>query len=214
MPWSYDAPVPIPQVQRVVSSADQTRAVASGSLISLMGSGMPTALGDACLTVNGASAPLLQSVSSTQINAQLPFDADGNARLTLYTQGGVSDSLNIMILPAAPGVFRASGSLAGDDAGATVYRASNNSLVSSLNPVQADDELVIYAAGLGRTLPAIRAGEAAPGDPLSVTVIPPEVTLDGQPLAGRQRCAHARRNRNLSNQCEGAVHSGPRRESH
>ena len=86
------------------------------------------------------------------------------------------------ILPAAPGVFRASESQAADGAGATVYRASNNSLVSPLNPVQAGDDLVIYAAGLGRTLPAIRAGEAAPADPLSVTVIPPEVTLDGEPL--------------------------------
>jgi len=182
MPWNYDAPVPIPQLSRVVSSADQTKAVATGGLISLMGTGMPTALGDACLTVNGASAPLLQSVSATQVNAQLPFDADGNAQLTLYTQGGVSDNLNVTILQAAPSVFRASADSTSDGAGAMVYRASNNSLVSALNPVQAGDELVIFATGLGRTMPAIRAGEAAPADPLSVAVIPLEVTLDGAPL--------------------------------
>jgi uncharacterized protein (TIGR03437 family) len=182
LPWNYDAPLPIPHLDRVVSSADQTKAVASGGLISVIGLGMPTALGDACLTVNGAAAPLLQSVSSTQINAQLPFDADGNAQLTLYTQGGASDNLNVTILPAAPSVFRASGALAADGAGAMVYRASNNSLVSPLNPVQAGDELVIFAAGMGRTTPAIRAGETAPADPLSMTVIPPEVTLDGAPL--------------------------------
>jgi uncharacterized protein (TIGR03437 family) len=166
----------------VVSSADQTKSVALGGLISLLGQGMPTALGDACLTVNGASAPLLQSVSATQINAQLPFDADGNAQLTLYTPGGVSNNLNVTILPAAPSVFRTSGNPTTDSAAATVYRASNNSLVSPLNPVQAGDELVIFATGLGRTTPAIRAGEAAPADPLSMTVIPPEVTLDGEPL--------------------------------
>jgi uncharacterized protein (TIGR03437 family) len=182
MPWNYDAPLPIPQIQRVVSSADQTKAVAPGGLISLIGQGMPAALGDACLTVNGASAPLLQSVSATQINAQLPFDADGNAQLTLYTPGGASDNLNVTILPAAPSVFRASADLAANGAGAMVYRASNNSLVSPLNPVQAGDELVIFATGLGRTTPAIRAGEAAPADPLSVAVIPLEVTLDGAPL--------------------------------
>jgi uncharacterized protein (TIGR03437 family) len=182
MPWKYDAPVPIPQLARVVSSADQTKAVASGSLITLMGVGMPTALGDACFTVNGASAPLLQSVSSTQINAQLPFDAAGNAQLTLYTPGGASDNLNITILPTAPSVFRTAGELAADGSGAMVYRASNNSLVSPLNPVQAGDDLVIFAAGLGRTTPAIRAGEAAPADPLSMAVIPVEVTLDGAPL--------------------------------
>jgi uncharacterized protein (TIGR03437 family) len=180
MPWNYDAPIPIPQLQRVVSSADQTKSVALGGLISLIGQGMPTALGDACLTVNGASAPLLQSVSSTQINAQLPFDADGNSQITLYTPGGVSNNLNVTILQAAPSVFRTSGDPAA--AGATVYRASNNSLVSPLNPVQAGDELVIFATGLGRTTPAIRAGEAAPADPLSVAVIPPQITLDGAPL--------------------------------
>ena len=182
MPWNYDAPVPIPQISRVVSSADQTKAVATGGLITLMGRGMPTALGDACFTVNGASAPLLQSVSATQINAQLPFDADGNAQLTLYTQGGASDNLNVTILQAAPSVFRASADSTADGAGAMVYRASNNSLVSPLNPVQAGDELVIFATGLGRTTPAIRAGEAAPADPLSVAVIPLQVTLDGAPL--------------------------------
>ena len=85
----------------MVSSADQTNSVALGGLISLLGQGMPTALGDACLTVNGASAPLLQSVSSKQINAQLPFDADGNAQITLYTPGGVSNNLNVTIPPAA-----------------------------------------------------------------------------------------------------------------
>jgi uncharacterized protein (TIGR03437 family) len=182
MPWKYDAPVPIPQLQRVVSSADQTKTVALGGLISLIGQGMPTALGDACLTVNGASAPLLQSVSSTQINAQLPFDADGNSQITLYTAGGVSNNLNVTILPVAPSVFRTSGDPTADGAGAMVYRASNNSLVSLLNPVQAGDELVIFATGLGRTTPAIRAGEAAPADPLSMAVIPVEVTLDGAPL--------------------------------
>jgi uncharacterized protein (TIGR03437 family) len=182
-PWNYDAPLPIPQLQRVVSAADQTKSVAAGGLISVMGLGMPTVLGDACLTVNGASAPLLQSVSSTQVNAQLPFDASGNAQLTLYTPGGSSDNLNITILPAAPSVFRVSADLAAAGAGAMVYRASNNSVVSPSNPVQADDELIIYATGLGQTAPAIRAGEAAPSDPLSSAVIQPDVSLDGLPMA-------------------------------
>ena len=182
-PWNYDAPLPIPQLQRVVSAADQTKSVAAGGLISVMGLGMPTVLGDACLTVNGASAPLLHSVSSTQVNAQLPFDASGNAQLTLYTPGGSSDNLNITILPAAPSVFRVSADLAAAGAGAMVYRASNNSVVSPSNPVQADDELIIYATGLGQTAPAIRAGEAAPSDPLSSAVIQPDVSLDGLPMA-------------------------------
>jgi uncharacterized protein (TIGR03437 family) len=182
MPWNYDAPLAIPQLDRVVNSADQTKAVAPGGLISVMGRGMPTALGDACLTVNGTFAPLLQSVSPTQVNAQLPFDVDGNARITLYTTGGKSDNLNITILPAAPSVFRATGELAADGAGAMVYRGVNNSLVSAFNPVRDGDDLVIFGTGLGQTSPAIPAGDEAPADPLSRAVIQPEVSLDGIPL--------------------------------
>jgi len=182
MPWTYDAPIVAPQLDRVVSSADQTKAVAPGGLVSVFGRGMPTALGDACLTVNGTSAPLLRSISSTQVDAQLPFDVDGNAQVTLYTQGGRSDNLNITILPAAPSVFRTSGEITADGAGALVYRAVNNALVSSRNPVRGGDNLVIFATGLGQTSPAIQAGDAAPADPLSRALIHPEVSLEGIPL--------------------------------
>jgi len=178
IPWNYDAPLPIPQLERVVNSADQTKAVAPGGLISVIGQNLPTALGDACLTANGAFVPLLQSVSSNQVNAQLPFNIDGNAQLTLGTQGGVSDNLIISILPTAPSLFRTSS----EGGEATVYRASDNSLVSASNPVREGDELVIFATGLGRTRPAIQAGQAAPSDPLSMVVIPVEVSLDGVPL--------------------------------
>src|SRR5262249_48343702 len=121
VPWNYDAPIPIPQLDGVVNAADQTRAVAPGGLISVIGRGLPTVLGDACLTANGAPVPLLQSVSSAQVNAQLPFNIDGNAQLTFRTEGGVSDNLNITILPTAPSVFRSSS--AGGEA--MIYRAGD-----------------------------------------------------------------------------------------
>jgi uncharacterized protein (TIGR03437 family) len=55
-------------------------------------------------------------------------------------------------------------------------------LVSVSNPVREGDDLVIFATGLGRTTPVIRAGQAAPSDPRSVAVVPAEVWLDGLPL--------------------------------
>jgi uncharacterized protein (TIGR03437 family) len=178
LPFSYDAAVPIPQLDRVVSSADQSRAVAPGSLISVMGRNLPSALGDACLSANGAPVPMLQSVSATQVNAQLPFNIDGNAQLTLRTEGGVSDNLNITVLPTAPSVFRANS----EGGEATVLRASDRSLVSASNPVREGDDLVIFATGLGRTTPEIQAGQTAPADPLSAAVVPVEVSLDGMSL--------------------------------
>ena len=52
---------------------------------------LPTALADSCLTVNGVPIPML-FVSSTLINAQLPFNVDGNATMVLRTPGGVSET--------------------------------------------------------------------------------------------------------------------------
>ena len=192
LPWNYDAAVAIPRLASVVNAADQTRPVAPGGLIFVRGSDLspiniatreiplPTALGESCLTVNGAIIPLI-FVSSSQINAQLPFNMDGNAQMVLRTPGGVSDNLNFFIQPTAPAVFR--NGTAGPDTGIPVIvRASNNTIVTLSNPVHKGDELTIYATGLGRTTPAIEAGYPGPSDDLAVAVVEPEVTLDGAPV--------------------------------
>lgn len=192
LPPEYDAAVAIPRLERIVNAADQTRPVAPGGLISIFGKDLspvniatkevplPTALAESCLTVNGVGIPLLL-VSSTQINAQLPFHLDGSSQLVLRTPGGVSDNLNFNILPTAPSIFR--NGLTGLDAGlATVYRAGDNSLVSAENPVRGGDNLIILATGLGRTSPIVEAGTPAPSDPLSVALIDPEVSLGGARL--------------------------------
>ena len=81
--------------------------------------------------------------------------------MVLRTPGGVSDTLNLMILPAAPGVFR-DGTAGPDSDIATVVRLKNNQLVTPSNPIHPDDEIVIYLAGMGKTSPAVEAGTAAP----------------------------------------------------
>ena len=120
-------------------------------------------------------------VSSTQVNAQLPYNIDGNATMVLRTPGGISDNFNFTIQSAAPSIFRSG--TAGPETGiATVFRAKNGQLVTLSNPVHFDDELVIYATGLGRTSPPVEAGQPAPGDTPAVAIIPPEVDLGGVPL--------------------------------
>jgi len=115
-------------------------------------------------------------VSNTQVNAQLPFSAEGVAQMTLRTPGGVSDNLNFRIQSTAPSVFRTAGI-------ASIVRSTNNEVVSDSNPVRSGDELTIFATGLGRTSPVVEDGDAAPSDPLASAVMSPEVTLDGVPLA-------------------------------
>ncbi|MBI4876254.1 MAG: hypothetical protein HY822_16585 [Acidobacteria bacterium] len=187
--WNYDASVAAPRIERVVNAADLTAAVAPGGLISVLGRDLsvtnlatremplPTALGESCLSVNGVAAPMLW-VSPAQINAQLPFQSDGNVTLILRTPGGVSDNFNMTILPAAPSVFR-NGTAGPDTSVPAVVRAANNQLVTLSNPVHRGDALVIYLTGMGRTTPAVDAGLPAPGDPPASVLIAPEVTLGG-----------------------------------
>ena len=192
LPWVYDDATASPRLERVSNAADQSASVAPGSLItitgrdlspiSLAGSALPlpTALGESCLTINGLPVPVLY-VSPTQINAQLPFQVDGNVTMVLRTPGGVSDNYNLTMLPAAPSIFR--NALAGADSSVpAVVRAANNGLVTVSNPVHKDDTLTIYLSGMGNTSPAIPAGTPGPSDPLPSVLIAPIVTLGGVQL--------------------------------
>jgi uncharacterized protein (TIGR03437 family) len=192
LPWTYDNPVAPPNINRVVSAADGSAALAPGGLISLYGTQLspvsmaasqiplPTALGDSCLTVNGLPVPVM-FVSANQINAQLPFEATGDVTFTLRTPGGISNNLNTAIAIGAPSVFSTgtAGPLTGIP---TIVRAANNQLVTASNPVRPGDALVIYLTGLGETSPLVADGAAAPISPLARTVETPTVTLGASNL--------------------------------
>jgi uncharacterized protein (TIGR03437 family) len=192
LPWTYDEAVAPPRLARIVNAADQSTALAPGSLVSIYGEALsplniatqeiplPTALGESCLTVNGLPIPML-FVSPAQINAQLPFTIEGNATLVLYTPGGVSDTLNLRLQPAAPAVFR-NYLRALDQEVATVIRERNGELVTLSNPIHRGDRIQILLAGMGRTLPAAEAGVPAPAQPPALAILAPEVTLGGVPL--------------------------------
>jgi hypothetical protein len=110
----FDAATVPPSVASVVNAADLSSPVAPGSLISVFGANLnpiniatseiplPTALGQTCLTVNGAAIPMLYA-SPSQINAQLPLHLSGQATLTLYTPGGTSDDYHLTVQPSCAG---------------------------------------------------------------------------------------------------------------
>ncbi len=189
----YDQAVAPPAISKVVSAADGSASIAPGGLISVYGSNLaatnvatsqiplPTALGQSCLVVNGALAPLI-FVSSSQVNAQIPSQVNGNAVLTIHTPGGVSDNYNFGVSPTAPTVFKsgAAGPMTGL---ATIVRADDNQLVTPTNPIHPNDVIVIYLTGLGATAPAVADGQPAPADPLPFAMVSPDVTLGGTDLA-------------------------------
>jgi uncharacterized protein (TIGR03437 family) len=192
LPWSYEAAAAPPHIDAVVNAADFTAGVAPGSLIAVFGQNLspvnlataemplPTALGDSCLTVNGALTPML-FVSPTQVNAQLPYYLGGRVTMALHTPGGVSDNFAFTMADTAPGVFKAVLEGTGIEV-PTVVRMANNLLATPSNPVHRGDTIVIYATGLGRTVPGVDAGAPAPFNPLAVAQIPAELDLGGVAL--------------------------------
>lgn len=192
LPWAFDAAVSVPQINRLVNAADFTALSAPGSLVSIFGSNLspvnqatsvmplPTALGESCLTVNGQPVPMM-FVSPSQINAQLPYQIDGNVTVILRTPGGVSDNFNLTMLPTAPSIFRTP--VAGlESAVPAIIRARNHELVTLSNPIHREDTITIYLTGLGNTLPAIEAGMAASSSPSPVAIVPPSVEIGNEQL--------------------------------
>lgn len=192
LPWTYDASVAPPHIDKIVNAADLSPGLAPGGLISIFGTNLspvnlatkeipvPTALGDSCLTVNGQPMPIL-FVSPTQVNAQMPFQALGNVTVILWTPGGVSDNFNLTVLPAAPSVFR-SGQAGPETNLPTVVRDSNGMLVTASNPLHRDDTAAIYLTGMGQVYPSVDAGLPGPMSPFATAIIPPVVTLGGVQL--------------------------------
>jgi uncharacterized protein (TIGR03437 family) len=141
---------------------------------------VPTALGESCLTVNGMPVPMLFA-SPRQINAQLPFEVEGSATTVRHTPGGTSNNLNFTVLPTAPSVFRSG--VAGPQTGIPlVMRAKNNKPVTTANPIHRGEAIIIYATGLGATLPPLATGSAAQAGTAMVAASQPDVSLGGLSL--------------------------------
>jgi uncharacterized protein (TIGR03437 family) len=190
LPPNYDAAVAPPQINNVVNAADLTPNIAPGGLITLFGTGLspvnmasselplPTALANSCLTVNGLPMPIL-FVSPNQVNAQMPFEADGNETLILWTPGGTSDNYNLQIATTAPSVFQVP--VPGSSSVPSIIRGDDGLLVTPSHPIhrKANEALIIYSTGLGATTPAVPSGMPAPSNPLAVALTEPTVTLGG-----------------------------------
>jgi uncharacterized protein (TIGR03437 family) len=191
--WKFDTSVAPPAIDRVVNAADLTNSLAPGSLVAVFGANLnptnvatsqiplPTAIGESCLTVNGSAIPMMFA-SPGQINAQLPLHIDGRVPMTLYTPGGVSDDYYLNLTPAAPAIFH-SGTAGPLTDIPVVIKASNQQLVTPSNPVHSNDQIWIYATGLGATSPEVAAGAPAPSDPPALAVLVPDVRLGDVPLA-------------------------------
>ncbi|MDP9055496.1 MAG: hypothetical protein M3N93_14525 [Acidobacteriota bacterium] len=123
----------------------------------------------------GVSFPLY-NVFPGQINAQLPLECPTSGTVTAtISAGGQTGTQTFAVAPAAPGIFTVDGS----GAGAGVILHANNSLVSAAQPATPGETVVIYATGLGPTVPAFPTGAVA--NLANNTALPVTVTIGTQP---------------------------------
>jgi uncharacterized protein (TIGR03437 family) len=167
--------IPLAPANGVVNTADYQPSIAAGGLVSIFGqqlasaasaaaTPLPTVLGGTCVTLNNTPLPLLAAFPS-QINAELPPTlAAGRYPLVVRSIASheASSSATVAVAKYAPAVFV-------DADGPAIFHQDGTRL-DLYNPGQRDEELTIYATGLGPTTGGkVTAGVPAPLNPLAVT---------------------------------------------
>ena len=183
-------PAPMINAGGVVNAASGGATVVPGGIASIFGidlSGdtllaeatpLPTELGGVRVTVNGIEAPIF-FVSPLQINFQIPFGVptDGTLTIVVTRDGMASPPEEVPVALYAPGVFV--NFLTGEP---IIQRFPDFSLITSENPAQPNDVLIIYFTGVGGLSNPPATGSPATADPLSQTLLLPTVTVGGTPV--------------------------------
>ncbi len=177
-----------PQITSVVDCAGYGSKLSPGSIFCLFGQNLslstggattiplPPSLNGTTILVNGVAAPILWT-SSTQVNAQLPFETNvGIASLIVQVANAATmASQTITVNVTSPGVFTSSAN--GITIGA-IEHGADGSLVNATSPAKAGEIIWIYLSGLGATNPTLPTGQAGNGQ---TTALTPTVSIGGQP---------------------------------
>src|ERR1035438_6687870 len=106
---------------------------------------LPTTLGSVAVYIDNWPVPLIY-VSPTQINFIIPGnEVDGSVPLRVVRQGVTGPEIIIQLVDAAPALFALDGYAIAEHADGTPLTAAA--------PANAGDVVVVYATGLGKTLP-------------------------------------------------------------
>ena len=167
---------PAININGIVNLASYQAATAPGGLVTIFGQNLgnqststtvplPTVMGGTCVTLNNSPLPL-ELVTPGQINAQVPVGlAAGKYTLIIRSVTNKAESITpvqITVAKYAPAVF-----VSGTQA-AIVH--PDGSYVTKDNPAQRDQDLLLFATGLGATHGGVvTSGVAAPSSPLATT---------------------------------------------
>lgn len=129
--------------------ARSSQQLAAGDIVS---GHLPTELNYTQVFVDNFPAPLFY-VSDTQINFLVPgTQALGATKIRVASEGNTGPEVTVTVVDSAPALF----TLAGEYAIATHV---DNSLVSPDSPAHGGEIIVVYATGLGKTVPNPATGE-------------------------------------------------------
>jgi len=174
----------------VVDAAGYGHMVAPGSIASVFGDftpaplagattiPLPVAFGNVSMQLGtGGYAPLF-FVSGTQVNVQIPWEADWAAEATMMSvvNGTGSTPQPFSLVSYAPGIFTASQ----DGRGQGAILDLNYNVVDSSHPAKPGDVILIYCTGLGPVYPQPASGDSTPLTGLSSTLVIPVVTVAGR----------------------------------
>jgi uncharacterized protein (TIGR03437 family) len=154
--------------------------VAPGSIASLFGKitgsqttaaqsyPLPRKLGETEVLVDGKAVPLYYA-SPGQVNLQVPAaQAAGQALAEVRVAGQVIARAPLTVIPNAPGIFAVTN--------------QDGRLNAPAIPAHRGQILHIFGTGAGAVTPAIDDGVAAPAQPLSIGLVPPNVFLGPRQL--------------------------------
>jgi uncharacterized protein (TIGR03437 family) len=173
-----------------LSASNPNGAVAPGAIVSIFGINLapgsreatslpvPTTLFDTTVTFNGVAAPLFY-VSTTQINAEVPFETP-TGLVTVQVQRAdmtAPATQTVTVAPVSPGIFTQLQQ--GVTVGAILH-GKDFTAVTPIAPAVSGKTLSIFATGLGALQQPVATG-AIPPSPPPMTLAVPMVTIGGVP---------------------------------
>ena len=172
----------------IVDAAQFQAVVARGGIGSIFGSELaddiviaggvplPFELGGARVRVDGWEAPLF-FVSPSQINFQVPFEADspGEVGVVVIHNGEESPLEPASMAEFAPAVF-----INANIGEPIIQRHPDGALITAANPAKPGDVLIIFMTGIGGVRNPPATGAAALASPLARARVTPAVTVGGE----------------------------------
>jgi uncharacterized protein (TIGR03437 family) len=148
-----------------------TRAASAADIVN---GALPTVLEGVSVFVNFLPVPMLY-VSPAQVNFLIPYNIGGSsASLYVERQNLTGPVITVPIAIAAPSFFAWNGNV-------VISTHADGSLISAGAPAAAGEIIVLYAAGLGWTLPKVIVGAIVSGTTTLYYASQLQVSLNGAP---------------------------------